>query len=37
MYEFEGKVVRYDRAVPEGVYEVTITVKKSTPSGPLLI
>jgi hypothetical protein len=27
MYEFQGKVVRYDRAVPEGVYEVTISVK----------
>jgi hypothetical protein len=23
MYEFQGKVVRYDRAVPAGVYVVT--------------
>ena len=32
IYEFEGKVVRYDRAVPEGVYEVTIVVKNSQPT-----
>jgi hypothetical protein len=27
VYEFEGKVVRYDSAVPAGVYEVTIKGK----------
>ena len=37
MYEFEGKVVRYNRAVPAGVYEVTIKVKNSQPGGLLLI
>ena len=29
VYEFEGQVVRYDRAVPAGVYEVTIKGKNS--------
>jgi hypothetical protein len=36
MYEFEGHVVRYDRPVPEGVYEVTVKVRNK-PSGPPLI
>ena len=37
IYEFEGKVIRYDPAVPKGVYEVTLTVRNARPGGPLLI
>jgi hypothetical protein len=37
VYEFEGNVIRYEPAVPEGVYEVTVKVRNSRPSGPLLI
>lgn len=36
MFEFEGKVTRYDHAVPEGIYEVTIEVRNSQPIGPFL-
>jgi hypothetical protein len=37
MYEFEGKVIRYDPAVPAGVYEVMIRIGNKLRRGPLLI
>ena len=28
IHEFQGRILRYDRAAPEGVYEITVQAKE---------